>query len=93
MLAGSIAGTLIASPAWAEQTLSGLLTVVDRTTGEIVVKRDEGGTVGANAAAAMERFKMRDGIPEALHAGEKVKITYTETGNVKTAIKVDEVKK
>jgi hypothetical protein len=92
MLAGSIAGTLIASPAWAEQTLSGLLTVVDRTTGEIVVKRDEGGTVGANAAIATERFKMRDGIPEALHAGEKVKITYTETGNVKTAIKVDEIK-
>ena len=92
MVAGAMAGTLVAPPAWAEETLSGLLTVVDRTTGEIVVKPDEGGTVGSSATAATERFKLRDGIPESLHAGEKVKITYTGTGDVKTAIKVDEVK-
>jgi hypothetical protein len=93
MLAGSTAIALGgAIPAWADQTLSGLVTVVDRTTGEIIVKRDEGGTVGSNAAAPTEKFKLRDGIPESLHAGEKVTITYTESGGVKTAIKVDETK-
>lgn len=93
MLAGSTAMALVGTvPAWADQTLSGLVTVVDRTTGEIIVKRDEGGTVGSNAAATTEKFKLRDGIPESLHAGEKVTITYTESGGVKTAIKVDETK-
>ena len=85
----AMAGT---GPAWADQTFSGLVTVVDRTTGEIVVKRDEGGTVGASGAALTEKFKLRDGIPESLHAGEKVTISYTESGGVKTATKVDEVK-
>ena len=92
MLAGAtafaMAGTSTAS---ADQTFSGLVTVVDRTTGEILVKRDEAGTVGSTAAAP-EKFKLRDGIPESLHAGEKVTITYTESGGVKTATKVDETK-
>jgi hypothetical protein len=94
MLAGSTAVILMGTaPAWADQTLSGLVTVVDRTTGEIVVKKDDGGTtVGSGAAAATEKFKMRDGIPESLHAGEKVTITYTESAGVKTATKVDETK-
>lgn len=92
ILAGSAALALAGTcPAWADQTFSGLVTVVDRTTGEIVVKRDEGGTVGSSAAAT-EKFKLRDGIPESLHAGEKVTISYTESGGVKTATKVDEVK-
>jgi len=93
LLAGSTAMILMgAAPAWADQTFSGLVTVVDRTTGEIVVKRDDGGTVGSGAASATEKFKLRDGIPESLHAGEKVTITYTENAGVKTATKVDETK-
>lgn len=94
MLAGTMAIAFAGvTPAWAaDQTFSGLVTVVDRTTGEIVVKRDDGGTVGSGAAVATERFKMRDGIPESLHAGEKVTISYSETGGVKTATKVDETK-
>lgn len=92
MLAGAMAVTLAgAGLAHADQTISGLLTVVDRTTGEIVVKRDEAGTVGSTTGAT-EKFKMQDGIPESLHAGEKVTISYTESGGVKTATKVDEVK-
>ena len=92
ILAGSAALMLVGScPAWADQTFSGLVTIVDRTTGEIVVKRDDGGTVGSSAAAT-EKFKLRDGIPESLHAGEKVTISYTESGGVKTATKVDETK-
>lgn len=93
MLAGLTVTVLVGStPASADQTLTGLVTVVDRTTGEIIVKRDEGGTVGSNAAAPTEKFKLRDGIPDTLHAGEKVTITYTESGGLKTAIKVDETK-
>jgi hypothetical protein len=70
MLAGLMATALGGPmPAWADQTLSGLVTVVDRTTGEIIVKRDDSGTVGSNAAAPTEKFKLRDGIPESLHAG------------------------
>jgi hypothetical protein len=92
MMAGSMAIAVVAGPARADQTFSGLVTVVDRTTGEIVVKRDDGGTVGSGAAAVTEKFKMRDGIPESLHAGEKVTISYTESGGVKTATKVDEPK-
>lgn len=93
MLAGSIAVAIAGTgPAWADQTFSGLVTIVDRTTGEIVVKRDEGGTVGASGAVTAEKFKVRDGISESLHAGEKVTISYTESGGVKTATKVDEVK-
>lgn len=63
MLAGSAAVMLVGTaPAWADQTFSGLVTIVDRTTGEVVVKRDDGGTVGSGTAAATEKFKLRDGI-------------------------------
>lgn len=93
ILAGSMAVAIGGTaPAWADQTFSGLVTVVDRTTGEIVVKREEGGTVGSSGAAVAEKFKLRDGIPESLHAGEKVTISYTESNGLKTATKVDELK-
>lgn len=93
MLASSMVVALAGTTqAWADETFSGLVTVVDRTTGEIVVKRDEGGTVGSGAAAPSEKFKLKDGVPESLHAGEKVTISFIESGGVKTATKVEEVK-
>lgn len=82
--------------AFADQTFKGLVTVVDRTTNEIVVKPntpDAGSTtVGSTAAAPTEKFKLKDAVPETLHAGEKVTVTYTEAGGVKNASQVSEDK-
>lgn len=82
----------------ADQTLTGLVTVVDRTTSEIIIKQDvpkqgtSSDTVGSAARAETTKFKMRDAVPESLHAGEKVTVTYTESGGVNTATKVEESK-
>jgi hypothetical protein len=80
----------------ADETFSGLVTVVDRTTSEIIVKQDApkqnaGDTVGA-AASATARFKLKDAVPETLHAGERVTVTYTESNGQKIATKVSEGK-
>lgn len=110
LVMGLTAGTLIVSGlggALADQTVTGLITIVDRTTNEIVIKRDDS-TVGANSGAAnaggaktggtqadavTEKYKLRDGVPESLHAGEKVTLSYTEANGVRTATSVAEEKK
>jgi hypothetical protein len=85
---GSFAGTA----AWADQSFTGIVTILDRTTSEVVIKQAPSGeTVGANTPGVVEKFKLRT-VPESLHAGEKVTVTYTESGGVKTIGNVTEQK-
>ncbi|QUS39930.1 hypothetical protein RPMA_14630 [Tardiphaga alba] len=88
-MATALLGT---TAAWADQTFSGMVTIVDRTTNEIVVGQATSGTVGSTAQPAPERFKLREAVPESLHAGDKVTVTYTESAGIKTATKVSEDK-
>ena len=89
VLAGTATLTIISSEAWAQQALTGMLTQVDRIHGTVAIKQTQNGTTGANTGAAAEEFKAQDGLSlDALHAGDKVTFSVTETGGVKTITKL-----
>ena len=86
---GSVAGSAAQA---ADQTFTGVVTILDRTTSEVVIKEAPAGeTVGANTPGAVEKFRLRT-VPESLHAGERVTVTYTESNGVKTISNVTEKK-
>src|SRR5437763_16613350 len=88
ILAGAAALALVSS-ASAQQTLSGLVTKIDRTNGTIAIQQTQNGTVGANTAGAAEEFKVQDGVPLTdWHAGDRVSFTATGTGGGKTITKL-----
>ena len=75
-----------------DKSFSGTVTILDRTTSEVVIKQAPAGeTIGANTPGAVEKFRLRS-VPESLHAGERVTVTYTESNGVKTISNVTEKK-
>jgi Cu/Ag efflux protein CusF len=73
----------------AQQTLTGTVTTIDRITGTIAIQQTQSGTVGANAGGATERFKVQDGMLNTLHAGDKVVVSVSEIGGIKTITKLE----
>jgi Copper binding periplasmic protein CusF len=60
-------------------------------TGSIAPSRfkTQSGTIGANTGGAAEEFKAQNGLSlDALHAGDKVTFSATETGGIKTITKL-----
>jgi|SRR5664280_262443 Cu/Ag efflux protein CusF len=89
ILAGTAAFVIISPAALAQQPLTGTLTQVDRIHGTVAIKQTQSGTTGANTGAAAEEFKAHDGLSlDALHAGDKVTFSVTETGGIKTITKL-----
>jgi Cu/Ag efflux protein CusF len=89
ILAGTAALIITGSEAWAQQALTGTLTQIDRIHGTVAIKETQRGTTGANTGAAAEQFKAQDGLSlDALHVGDKVAFSVTETGGVKTITKL-----
>ena len=87
MLAMTVALSL-GSAAWAQQTMTGIVTQVDRINGTVAIRQTQAGTVGASPGAA-EEYKA-PGVPlDNFHAGDGVKFSATETGGVKTITKID----
>lgn len=88
----AVLGSFVGSAAQADQSFTGVVTILDRTTSEVVLKQAPAGeTIGANTPGAVEKFRLRT-VPESLHAGERVTVTYTESNGVKTISNVTEVK-
>jgi Cu/Ag efflux protein CusF len=88
ILAGTAVLTIIGSAALAQQALTGTITQVDRINRTVAIRQTQGGTVGANAGGAAEEFKAQDGLSlESLHAGDKVTLSVSEAGGVKTITK------
>ena len=83
ILAGS-ALTLISSVTLAQQPLTGTVTTIDRISGTIAIRQTQGGTVGANTDGAAEAFKAQGSLLDAVHAGDRVKFSVTETGGTRT---------
>ena len=80
-------GTLaiISSAASAQQALTGTVTKVDRIHRTVAIRQTQSGTIGANTGTAAEEFKAQDGLSlDALHAGDKVTFSVSETGGIKT---------
>jgi Cu/Ag efflux protein CusF len=88
ILAGTAALAITSSAALAQQALTGTVTKVDRLNGSVAIKQTQSGTVGANTGGAAEEFKAQDGLSlDALHAGDKITFSASDTGGVKTITK------
>jgi Cu/Ag efflux protein CusF len=90
VLASAAALTLMSSAALAQQALTGTVTMINRIKGTIAIRQTQAGTVGANSGGATEVFKAQDGLSlDALHAGDKVTFSATETAGIKTITKLE----
>jgi Cu/Ag efflux protein CusF len=74
---------------FAQQTLAGTVTQVDRINRTVAIKQTQSGTTGANNGGAAEEYKAQDSLSlDKLHAGDKVTFSATETGGIKTITKL-----
>ena len=86
LVMGIAATSLLMSAALAEQSMSGMITKIDRLNGTVAIQQIQSGTVGANTGGATE-FKVQDaGALENVHAGDKV--TYSIGDDAKTVTKL-----
>ncbi|MGL6062341.1 MAG: copper-binding protein [Bradyrhizobium sp.] len=90
-IAASAALALFSSAALAEQ---GTVTQIDRTTNTIAIQQPQDGTVGAGGGGAVgKQFKVQPaGSLEALHAGDKVEFTVTQSGGIDTITRIEKKK-
>jgi Cu/Ag efflux protein CusF len=89
-IAAAIAALCIAGTALAQQTRTGMVTRIDRISGTISISDIPEGTIGANAGAATEEFKVQDGAKlEDLHAGDRVTFAVSDQAGTKTISKID----
>jgi Cu/Ag efflux protein CusF len=94
ILAGAAAVTMLASSAFAED-LTGMITRVDRLNGTISIQQTQKGTVGAStgSAGALQEYKAKDAaMLDAVHAGDRVSYTATETNGTGTLTKLQKQK-
>jgi hypothetical protein len=93
MLSSTVAIGLCMPAAVAQQANEGMITRINRLNGTVVIEQTQSGTVGANAAAAAEEFKVQDGsLLEAVHAGDRVTFSVSESGGTKTITKLQRQK-
>ena len=86
LLAGVAAASLFMSVASAEQSMSGMITKIDRLNGIIAIQQTQSGTVGANTGGATE-FKVQDaGALENVHAGDRVSYTIGDDAKIITKL-------
>jgi Cu/Ag efflux protein CusF len=82
--------TGIPSLVWAQQTLTGTVTTIDRINGTIAIQQTQGGTVGASTGGAIEQqYKAPEGSLEKVHAGDRVTFSVTESDGKKTITNID----
>ena len=90
IMAATVALSIAATSAVAQQTRSGMVTRIDRISGTISIKDIPDGTVGANTGAATEEFKVQDGARlNVLHAGDRVTFAVSESTGTKTITKIE----
>jgi Cu/Ag efflux protein CusF len=89
MLAGAIFAA-VPSVTFAQQSLTGTITTIDRLNGTIAIRQTPSGTVGANGGGAtVQEFKAPGALLDTVHAGDKVTISAGEVGGKKTITKMD----
>jgi hypothetical protein len=86
VLAGVAALGLFMSVASAEQSMSGMITKIDRLNGIVAIQQTQSGTVGANTGGATE-YKVQDaGALENVHAGDPVTFTVGDDAKIITKL-------
>jgi predicted DNA-binding transcriptional regulator YafY len=89
MLAGAMLAA-IPTITLAQQSLTGTITTIDRLNGTIAIRQAQSGTVGANGGGATDQqFKAAATLLEAVHAGDRITFTVSDSGGKKTVTKID----
>ncbi|MBR0845562.1 copper-binding protein [Bradyrhizobium liaoningense] len=90
ILAGAAVITMLASSAFADD-MTGMVTRIDRLNGTISIQQTQKGTVGASAgsAGALQEYRAKDAaMLDAVHAGDRVSYTATDTNGTGTLTKL-----
>ncbi|RTE94915.1 MULTISPECIES: copper-binding protein [Bradyrhizobium] len=88
--AGAAALSLLATSALADD-MTGMVMRIDRLNGTISIQQTQKGTVGAStgSAGALQEFKAKDAaMLDAVHAGDRVNYSATETNGTGTLTKL-----
>ena len=94
ILAGAAALSLLATSAVADD-MTGMIKRIDRLNGTISIEQTQKGTVGAStgSAGALQEYKARDAaMLEAVHAGDRVTYSATQTNGTGTLTKLQKQK-
>ena len=83
---------LSASAAFAQQSLTGTLILIERPDRNVVIQRTQDGTVGTNGGEKDTLKVPPDMSLDNVHVGDKVAYTVTEQGGVKTVTKLERQK-
>ena len=85
IILASVAATIVVSSgALAQQSMTGMITQIDRLNGTIAIVQTQSGTVGANSGGA-QGFKVQDTkLLENFHAGDRVTFSATDDNGAKT---------
>jgi hypothetical protein len=89
VLAGSMIA-MISSVAFAQQSLTGTVTTIDRISGTIAIQQTQNGTVGASTGGADQRFKAQQGLLDTVHVGDKVSVSVSDADGKKTITKIEQ---
>ena len=77
----------IGSAAFAQDAKTGMVTQIDRLNGTIAIQQPQDGTVGAGGGGGtVKQFKVQGVSLDALHAGDQVSFTATQSGDTVTKI-------
>lgn len=90
VLAGAAVVTMLTSSAFADD-MTGMITRIDRLNNTISIQQIQKGTVGGSAggAGALQQFKAKDAaMLDAVHAGDRVTYTATDTDGSGTLTKL-----
>jgi hypothetical protein len=83
------AAVVSASAVFAQQNQTGVLTMIDRPDRNVVIERQQNGTVG-NSAGAKDLLKVPPNLSlDNVHVGDKVSYAVTESGGLKTVTKLE----
>ncbi|HXH46375.1 MAG TPA: copper-binding protein [Bradyrhizobium sp.] len=94
ILAGAAALSLLATSAVADD-MTGMIKRIDRLNGTISIEQTQKGTVGAStgSAGALQEYKAKDAaMLEAVHAGDRVTYSATQTNGTGTLTKLQKQK-
>lgn len=90
MLAGAAALSMLATSALADD-MKGMITRIDRLNGTISIQQTQQGTVGAStgSAGSLQEYKAKDAaMLDAVHAGDRVTYSATDTNGTGTLTKL-----
>jgi Cu/Ag efflux protein CusF len=82
------AAVISASAAFAQQILTGTLTMIDRPDRNVVIQRQQNGTVGTTGANDVLKVPPNLSLDN-VHVGDKVGYTVIESGGIKTVTKLE----